>query len=102
MMGKPLLSSTVDVEQRIYLAAPGVVLMCGNILLLFHVIKKFVVALQYREKPTISFFFERGVPLPGGLDTDTPSAPAIGATGVRDYELESQTPYRALEEDILY
>jgi hypothetical protein len=88
MMGKPLLSSTANPEDRIFLAAPGVVLFCGNVLLLFHIGRKLAAAIAFRNNPKTSFFFEKGVPL-----SDKPE--------LKTFELES-TPYVSVDEDLLY
>ncbi len=88
MMGKPLLSSSVNPDDRIFLAAPGVVLFCGNVLLLFHLGRKLAAAFAFRNNAKTSFFFEKGVPL-----TDKPE--------MKTFELES-TPYVSVDEDLLY
>ena len=90
MMGKPFLSSRVNnLEDRLYLAAPGLVLFCGNVLLLFHIGRKLAAAVAFRTNHKTSFFFERGVPL-----SDLPLP--------QSYELESTSPYFRIEDDILY
>jgi hypothetical protein len=69
MMGKPIFSAQVDPEDRIWLAAPGLVLFCGNMLLLLHLSRKLIACFNYtRVSIKASFFFEKGVPLPHAED----------------------------------
>lgn len=92
MLGKPLLSSRP--QDSVLLAAPGLVLFCGNVLLLIHLGRKLAAAFAFRLRPKTSFFIERGV----SLSPDTAAVP-LASEGV---ELDSVVPYVSVEENMLY
>lgn len=97
MLGKPLLSNQSETT-RVTMAVPGVVLMCGSLLLLFHLGRKLVASWRWSKTPHVSFFFERGCALSGN-NPDTPLASAE-----TDVDLdEIGTPYmRATNDEILF
>jgi hypothetical protein len=64
MLAKPL-NSSLDEEKRISLAYPGLVLLCGSIIVLFYIGKKLTFAIAIHLNPKISFFFEGASSLSG-------------------------------------
>lgn len=91
MVFKPFFASNVDAETQIYLAVPGIVLFCGNTLLLFHIGRKLVAAVASRRNAKISFFFERGV-----LLSEEP------LTQDSDGDIEMEIPYVRAGNEFLY
>jgi hypothetical protein len=87
MLGLPILSSSPD--DSVLLAAPGLVLFCGNVLLLIHLGRKLAAAFTFRVNPKTSFFIERGLLL-------TPDS-------ILDVNIEdSNVPYVSVDENILF
>ncbi len=77
MLAKPL-NSSLDEEQRISLAFPGLILLCGCILVLMYLGKKMTFAFAIHLNPKISFFFEGACSLSGAASVNNLAGPKSG------------------------